>query len=255
MTKYYRVKVTDSAAYLVDDDNKLLSPDLCRMIGMLLVQTAEAPTYLYIGKRFHSATKDHWKIGISKEPDRRAKELDMSIFHQVKCSGWGKLSANKIESALHKIYTIVGKRVENEWYDLTPYDVLYLRDKLCDSSLSTLTQKNNFILIATVLDVAQKCFDTVPCTPKKFDEIQLFFRNIRYSRVTDATLSKSTDMTNLSLFSEIYKYSSQSIRLLTELTIYLADLYRYRWEKLGETEYADFFKNLHQQSILEEITS
>jgi predicted GIY-YIG superfamily endonuclease len=63
-----------------------------------------------------------YKIGISKNPEKRLKSLqtgndkNLKIIHKVLCE-----HSNKVETALHNQYSFL--KVNGEWFELTQDDV------------------------------------------------------------------------------------------------------------------------------------
>jgi hypothetical protein len=126
MPKHYQVVVKDDGKTFVRslDGGEQLSPDASADIAKKITSTATEPSYVYIG--YQAVTGRH-KIGLSVEPPRRAKELDIQILHTIKCQAWGDKSARALERILHTFFKLMGQHIEGEWFHLTEFDVWDLR--------------------------------------------------------------------------------------------------------------------------------
>lgn len=71
--------------------------------------------YIYL---IQSLENSHYKIGISKNPQRRIKELQTGNSSELRLvEVYQSEYAEKIESALHRRYSHIHK--EGEWFDMS----------------------------------------------------------------------------------------------------------------------------------------
>lgn len=87
--------------------------------------------YIYIGVD-HSRL---FKIGIAKNPDSRARQIQIGnptfkIFMRFK-----SVNPRKIESDLHNKF--IDKRVTGEWYSLSAEDITYIAENYANKNLDS----------------------------------------------------------------------------------------------------------------------
>jgi len=95
--------------------------------------------YLYL---IQSLENSYYKIGISKNPTKRIKQLQTGNSSELKlCCVYQSDIANKIEKVLHRRYSHLNK--EGEWFDLSVLNELTFNDecKKIEESLK-LIEKN-----------------------------------------------------------------------------------------------------------------
>jgi len=82
-------------------------------------------TYVYV----IYSTSGYFKIGISRDPDRRLKNIDRGTLtpfeNKFLCLiPFPDEKAKEMEAHLHKKYA--DKRVNGEWFQLDPFDIAFL---------------------------------------------------------------------------------------------------------------------------------
>lgn len=75
-----------------------------------------------------SLENSYYKIGVSKNPARRIKQLQTGNSSELKlCCTYKTDMANRIESVLHRRYSHLNK--EGEWFDLSVLNELTFNDE------------------------------------------------------------------------------------------------------------------------------
>lgn len=113
--KYYRVMEKGQRSFVVDLDGNPVQPKDARNVAQAIIETANAPSYVYIGYR---ESDELYKIGRTIDPQRRENELGIEFFHTIECDLYGDKSAVKIEKVLHDFFKSIGLHREGEWFDL-----------------------------------------------------------------------------------------------------------------------------------------
>jgi hypothetical protein len=159
MTKYHRIAINrDGTIYIVDDDGNRLSPAQSRRIGQGIIDTANAPIFVYLAKRKSKSGQWEYKIGMSNDPERRERELSSTDFgtfidYHFRCEAWGENSARELEKALHVFYKYAGLHISGEWFRLNEQDVQLFKKWFGDGIKLTPGKA----MFDTVRDIAECC--------------------------------------------------------------------------------------------------
>jgi hypothetical protein len=123
----YTIEMRETGAVILQD-----GVEVSVQVGYLLLRSLrrryERPCYVYLG---FSPTLNLWKIGLSRNVERRAEQLQIEIKHIIPCDEL--YEAAFLESMLHDIY--VEKRVQGEWFALTDQQVLGICNQISSSQL------------------------------------------------------------------------------------------------------------------------
>jgi hypothetical protein len=76
--------------------------------------------YVYVG---YSHSKQQYKIGKSRNPERRALQLSIEMLHKIPCCTVKE--ADEIEEMLHR--RLQSKRIQGEWFSLSSDDIQKLK--------------------------------------------------------------------------------------------------------------------------------
>jgi hypothetical protein len=110
---------------LICIDEQGYEPD--EQTGRLLAQALNrrfAPHwYVYIGKR---RSGDAYKIGISQNPQGRARKLAINLTHVIECGS--RKHAREVEKYLHAIFTDTARDLKREWFTLEREDVEQIKE-------------------------------------------------------------------------------------------------------------------------------
>jgi len=97
--------------------------------------------YVYL---IHSIENSYYKIGVSKNPHKRIKQLQTGNSSKLKfiCSYQSKI-ANLIEKIIQREYSYLKK--DGEWFDLSVFDEISFKEKCSkiEQSIITLNNYNN----------------------------------------------------------------------------------------------------------------
>lgn len=155
MSKYFRVKVDNKGkAFVIDNEGTRIAPTEAQSIGEKISSVAETPSYVYLG--YSEETQLH-KIGVSTDPARRAKELDIEIIHTITCGAWGEYSAYRLEALFHRLFTLMGQHREGEYFELvqdTDIDTIFMIDDARNGKLLGLISRNIEAITETLKDTS-----------------------------------------------------------------------------------------------------
>jgi hypothetical protein len=249
MPKYYRIKVDGIKAYIVDDENNPLEPEFCEEIANRLLHTATTPVYLYLATAL-ADPDDLWKIGISIEPERRARELNAILECCFPCPEWGEISAKAIETALHNVYSLAGKHVKGEWFKLTRYDTNFIAKLQKGTGYLAYDNHHTVIGLSKLLTMANHLFNTDYTQPKHYSLLVDWMY-----RIPDWKKLELEERMLYSRWEPLFKHGhSKDFKRGSDLTstfpIYLADQWRFRLETSGNTELAKHYENLYISKML-----
>jgi hypothetical protein len=107
-------------------DGSKVAPILQREIAKMLNRQAQLREYVYIAESYNPE-QSGYKVGKTKDIERRERELDVDIIFNIECDTWGNASGLVLEKLLHELYTFAGLRILGEWFDLTWWDIELLR--------------------------------------------------------------------------------------------------------------------------------
>lgn len=105
------------------------SPDETMQAGQGIVASTSKPIYLYLtGRQSNKGKYVEYKIGITNNPTRRAKEIFKGydphpINWYYPCDASGEYSARVIEKSLHTLYKYAGLHITGEWFRLAECDI------------------------------------------------------------------------------------------------------------------------------------
>ncbi|MDH5651290.1 MAG: GIY-YIG nuclease family protein [Gammaproteobacteria bacterium] len=84
------------------------------------------------------------KIGFSKEPAKRIKELQTGNSRKLALMGWIETGDASLEKRLHKKFK--SSRINGEWFSIEPYDVLEeLKAERTSSYICTQSNAGEFL--------------------------------------------------------------------------------------------------------------
>ena len=88
--------------------------EVINIISSMDIEDLPPDRYVYVAQE---STSGRYKIGISKDPERRIKELNIGNPEQLKLIHYFKSNGNKYESETitHKMYA--AHRLRSEWFD------------------------------------------------------------------------------------------------------------------------------------------
>jgi len=100
--------------------------------------------YVYL---IHSLENSYYKIGISKHPNKRIKELNTGNSSELKLiETYESEFASKIEKALHMRYSHY--RMEGEWFKLSLENEVTFKDdcEKIEKNIKVLVENNNVFI-------------------------------------------------------------------------------------------------------------
>jgi len=100
--------------------------------------------YIYL---IQSLEDGYYKIGVSKHPKKRVKQLQTGNSSELKLvETYQSEHANKIEKSLHRRYSYLKK--EGEWFDMSiKEDVSFLTDcKQIENTINILKENGNVFI-------------------------------------------------------------------------------------------------------------
>jgi hypothetical protein len=123
----YTIEMRENGAVILKDGVEV-SGHSGYLILKALRRRYERPCYVYLG---FSPTRNLWKIGLSRNVERRAEQLQIEIKHIIPCDDVRE--AAFLELMLHDIY--LDKRVMGEWFALTDQQVLGICNQISSTQL------------------------------------------------------------------------------------------------------------------------
>jgi hypothetical protein len=130
--QYFRLIIkSDGSAYIQNIDGSNVEPEAARTICNKIEATANTPAYVYVG---YDKWNECYKIGWSRDPEKRGQRLGIDILFTYECELWGKYSARKFECLLHYLFKQAQTHLEGEWFNLQAWDVWLLNRISCTLS-------------------------------------------------------------------------------------------------------------------------
>lgn len=134
MAEFHRIKETRGRVYIVDIDNKPLSPEAAKRLAEGILDTVNAKSYVYVGYRKSDGI---YKIGMTTNLKRRETELDVEFLHTIECDMHGDYSAFSVETVLHHFFEKYSTQVANEYFDLGVHGFALINE-FCKDGRTTL---------------------------------------------------------------------------------------------------------------------
>ncbi|NWF69084.1 MAG: GIY-YIG nuclease family protein [Chloroflexi bacterium] len=119
MLHSYRVALrSDGSLLCLDDDGQEPDEETGRRLAAALARRYAPHWYVYIGRR---KSGDAYKIGISQNPQGRARKLGIRLTHVIECGS--RKHARDIEKHLHALFTDAQRELKREWFTLEREDI------------------------------------------------------------------------------------------------------------------------------------
>ncbi|MBC7810224.1 MAG: GIY-YIG nuclease family protein [Burkholderiales bacterium] len=121
--RFYRIVERNNETLIVDLDGNVIDPHKMEQLASSIITTKRQPLYVYIGGREHDKL---YKIGMTRNIERRSKQLGIKVIQTIQCDRFGTYSAANVEKQLHAIMNALGCHVEGEWFQLDSFDIQFL---------------------------------------------------------------------------------------------------------------------------------
>jgi hypothetical protein len=123
--RFYRIVERSNETLIVDLDGNIIDPHKMEQLASSIINTKRQPLYVYVGIR----ERDNlYKIGMTRNIERRSKQLGIEIIQTIQCDRFGTYSAFNVEKHLHAIMKALGCHIEAEWFQLDPVDLRLLSE-------------------------------------------------------------------------------------------------------------------------------
>ncbi len=113
----------DGTLICIDEQGYEPDEQTGRLLAQALNRRFALHWYVYIGKR---RTGDAYKIGISQNPNGRARKLGINITHVIECGS--RKHARDIEKYLHALFTDTQRELKREWFTLEREDMEQIKE-------------------------------------------------------------------------------------------------------------------------------
>jgi hypothetical protein len=108
----------DGTLICIDEQGNEPDEETGRLLAQALTRRFAPHWYVYIGKR---RSGDAYKIGISQNPQGRARKLGINLTHVIECGS--RKHARDVERYLHALFTDTQRELRREWFMLEREDV------------------------------------------------------------------------------------------------------------------------------------
>jgi hypothetical protein len=123
LQRYQMAFRPDGTLICVDENGNEPDEETGRLLAQSLNRRFAPRWYVYIGKR---RSGDAYKIGISQNPNSRARKLGINITHVIECGS--RKHARDVERYLHALFTDTQRELKREWFTLEREDVEQIKE-------------------------------------------------------------------------------------------------------------------------------
>jgi len=113
----------DGTLICIDENGYEPDEETGRLLAQALNRRFAPHWYVYIGRR---RSGDAYKIGISQNPQGRARKLGINLTHVIECGS--RKHARDVERYLHALFTDTQRDLKREWFTLESEDVEQIKE-------------------------------------------------------------------------------------------------------------------------------
>lgn len=120
--KHYRILKKKGRTLVTDIDGNVVPLWEAQQMAKEIMETAQSKTFVYLGYREDDGL---FKIGRTGNLEQRETALGIEFVHTIECAIYGGYGSNVIETALHKVFKMMGFHIDGEWFNF-PEEGIYV---------------------------------------------------------------------------------------------------------------------------------